>query len=74
MGVELLTQFRQSRFDPRENRGLAKVTKNAFCRCQVLNRERAVPLGLVKQAENRLQVACMRTLTVEMLILVELTH
>ena len=53
----------------------AELGKNPLCaRCQVLNRERALLLGLVKQAENHLQVASMMTLTVEMLILLELTH
>jgi hypothetical protein len=50
----LLLEFRESRIDPRQYWGLPELREDALCFGQMLNREGALFLGLVKQAENRL--------------------
>ena len=44
----LLPQLRARRLDPREDRGLSELGKNALCLGQMLKREGALFLGLVK--------------------------
>ena len=55
--VTLLSQFRESRLDPRECRYLSELGKDALCLGQMLNCESALFLGFVKQAENHLRAA-----------------
>jgi hypothetical protein len=62
----LLPQFRQRGFDPRENRGLSELRKNALCLSEMLNRERALFLGLVKQAEDHFHAADMMSFGIKM--------
>ena len=70
----LLPQFRERPLDPREDRGLSELQEYPLSLGEMLNRKRALLLGLVEEAENHLRVACVMTLTVEMLIVQELTH
>jgi len=48
----LLPQLRESRLDPREDRGLSELGKDPLCLGQMLDSEGALSLTLVKKAKD----------------------
>jgi hypothetical protein len=57
--IRLMSQFRERRFDPSEYWRWAERGKNPLCLGQMLYRESALSLDLVKQAKDHLRAAYM---------------
>src|SRR4029077_19142225 len=65
---KLLLQFRESRIDPRQDRSLSELREDTLCLSQMLKREGTLFLDLVKQAQNHLCAANMKSGRIEMWI------
>ena len=70
----LLAQFRESRIDPREHRGLSELGKDALSLGQMLKGEGTLFLDLVKQPKNHFRVANMVPIRIETRILQYARH
>ncbi len=64
MRRELLSQFRERRLDASEYRGLSKLREYPLCFSQMLKRERALFLDLVKDTENQVRATRMKALRI----------
>ncbi len=70
----LPAQFRESRLDPREYRGLSELGEYPLCLGQMLNGKPTLFLGLAQQTENHFRFTNVKTIGVVLRSLQGLRH